>query len=62
MKKKKINKNKTTESFKIEMIKRTIIPALNWKGSYMRFPYRWNGELRFAEVSFPTIKWDVKRW
>lgn len=57
---KKINKNKTTESFKIDMITRTIIPALNWKGAQMVFPYYWNGLLKYAVVSFPKIKFDVK--
>lgn len=42
------------------MIRRTIVPVLNWKGAYMIFPYTWHGEIRHAEVSFPKIKWDVK--
>ena len=60
MKKKKINKNKTTDSFKILMIGKTIIPALNWKGARMVFPYKWNGNTRYAIVNFPKIKWDKK--
>lgn len=58
--KKKINKNKTTDLFKQELILRNIIPALNWKGARMVFPYRWNGETRYAIVEFPKIKWKNK--
>lgn len=59
--KKIYNKNKTSELFKQEMIFRTISPALNWKGASMVFPYIWNGEQRYAVVSFPKIKFDVKK-
>lgn len=59
--KKKIKKNKTTKSFKLIHIQKIIMPALNWKGARMVFPYSWNGEIVYAVVSFPKIKWDVKR-
>lgn len=39
---KKVNKNKIPELFKQEMIIRTIIPALNWKGAFMLFCCIWN--------------------
>ena len=59
--KKNYKLNKTTESFKVLYLGKVIIPALHWKGARMIFPYTWNGHRRHAVVSFPKIKWDVKK-
>lgn len=62
---KKPKKSKTTEAFKEQMLHLTIIPALNFKGMRMLFPYRWNGEEKMAQIDLSSviksIKWDIKR-
>lgn len=61
----KFKKTKTTEAFKEQMIHLTIIPALNFRGNRMLFPYRWSGEEKMAQIDLSSvikiIKWDVKR-
>ena len=63
--KKKPNKDKTTEAFKEQMLNLTIIPALNFRGTKMLFPYRWNGYEKMATIELSAIikniKWDIER-
>lgn len=63
--KKRSNKNKTTELFKLDMFVKTIIPSLGFKGARMLYPYTWNGISKFAEIDahrlFKIIKWDIKQ-
>lgn len=57
--------NKTTDLFKEEIIIRTILPSLNWKGVKMVYNYTWNGEQRYAVIPLmkliDIIKFDVKK-
>ncbi len=57
---KKDCKNKTTDLFKYEMLSRTILPSLNWKGASMVYPYKWNGIVKYAIVEL-KVKWDKKK-
>jgi len=61
---KKINKRKTTDTFKEQYLARTIIPTLHFMGTRMYFPYLWNGETKYAMIRLESIikatKWDIK--
>ena len=57
--------NKTTKSYKIIALEKTILPSLNWRGVKMIYPYTWNGYRRYARVTaeklLKAIEWDLKK-
>ena len=57
--------NKTTKSFKVIIVEKTILSALNWKGSALILPYWWNGRRVYARIKlsklYKIIEWDIKK-
>lgn len=60
---KKHKKLKSTQAFRADMIIRTILKTLNWRGSHMLWPYTWNGHRLFARIKaekiLKAIEWDL---